>query len=59
MIDRLPVPLSPIEEIYTNYGFPTAVIMPYTELSIVRPGVACAVVEDGKVIVYHCMDNSR
>ncbi|RYY84275.1 hypothetical protein EON63_09580 [archaeon] len=34
-------------------------IMPYTALRIARPGVAVMVVEDGKVVVYHAMDNSR
>jgi hypothetical protein len=35
------------------------VIHPYTKLRMVRPGIARAVVEDGMVVVYHCMDNSR
>lgn len=26
---------------------------------MLRPGIARAVVEDGMVVVYHCMDNSR
>jgi hypothetical protein len=26
---------------------------------MLRPGIARAVVEDGMIVVYHCMDNSR
>lgn len=26
---------------------------------MIRPGIARAIVEDGMVVVYHCMDNSR
>lgn len=26
---------------------------------MLRPGIAIAVVEDGMVVVYHCMDNAR
>lgn len=33
--------------------------MGFTQLRILRPGIARAVVEDGLVVVYHCMDNSR
>jgi hypothetical protein len=56
---RLPVPLSPQEEAYTAAGAPLATIFPYTQLRMLRPGLATAVVEDGKLVVYHCMDNSR
>lgn len=56
---RLPVPLSAREEACSAAGAPHAVIYPYTALRMVRPGLATAVVEDGKVVVYHCMDNSR
>lgn len=59
MVDRLPIPLSPYEERYSAAGFPGAQIMPFTELRAVRPLCGCAVVEDGKVLVFHCMDNSR
>ncbi len=56
---RLPVPLSPHEEACTAAGAPLATIFPYTQLRMLRPGLATAVVEDGKLVVYHCMDNSR
>jgi hypothetical protein len=56
---RLPVPLSPQEEACTAAGAPLATIFPYTQLRMLRPGLATAVVEDGKLVVYHCMDNSR
>lgn len=26
---------------------------------MIRPGIARAIIEDGMVVVYHCMDNSR
>lgn len=32
---------------------------PYTKLRMIRPGLARAIVEDGMVVVYHCMDNPR
>ena len=56
---RLPVPLSAREEACCAAGAPHAVIYPYTALRMLRPGIATAVVEAGKVVVYHCMDNSR
>lgn len=56
---RLPVPLSSIEESATSAGLPDAVIFPYTQLRMLRPDIAVAVVEDGKIVVYHCMDNAR
>jgi lysine-specific demethylase/histidyl-hydroxylase NO66 len=57
--ERLPVPLSAEEEGRSAAGAPDAVIYPYTQLRMVRPGVAVMVVESGKVVLYHCMDNSR
>lgn len=59
-MERLPVPLTPEEETATGGGGrhpPT--IYPYTRLRMVRPGVARLAIEDGKVVVYHCMDNQR
>ena len=53
------MPLSATEEAYTAAGTPLATIFPYTQLRMLRPGIATAVVEDGKLVVYHCMDNSR
>ena len=34
-------------------------IWPNTLCRIVRPGIARLVVEDGKAVLYHCLDNSR
>lgn len=59
MIDRLPIPLSTYEERYSSAGFPGAQIFPFTELRAVRPLCGCVVVEDGKVLLFHCMDNTR
>lgn len=59
MIERLPIPLSKREELLTCSGSPDVTILPYTKLRILRPNAAIGVVEDGKVVVYHCMDNSR
>jgi hypothetical protein len=56
---RLPAPLSAAEESRSAAGAPNATIFPYTQLRMLRPGLAIAVVEQGKVVVYHCMDNSR
>jgi len=57
--ERLPVPLQAHEEACSAAGAPLATIYPYTQLRMLRPGIAVAVVEDGKIVVYHCMDNSR
>ena len=56
---RLPVPLSEAEEQRSAAGAPGAIVYPHTRLRMVRPGVARALVEDGMVVVYHCMDNAR
>lgn len=56
---RQPPPLGPLEESQSYTGAPNAVIYPFTKLRMLRPGLARAMVEDGMVIVYHCMDNSR
>ena len=56
---RLPVPLTLLEESRTAAGAPECKIYPFTKLRMIRPGVARAVVEEGMVVVYHCMDNSR
>lgn len=58
-MERLPPFLTDEEENKTAARFPDATIFPYTQFRTVRPGVAIAVVEDGKVVVYHAMDNSR
>jgi hypothetical protein len=59
VLKRLPVPLTAEEEAVTAAGAPHATIFPYTRLRMVRPGIASVAVEDGKVVLYHCMDNSR
>jgi hypothetical protein len=59
MMERLPVPLTKEEEAVSSSGGGHIVINPYTKLRMVRPGVAIVLVEEGKVVVYHCMDNSR
>jgi len=57
--NRLPIPMSSSEEERSAQGAPNARIYQYTKLRIVRPGVARAIIEDGKVIVYHCIYNDR
>lgn len=59
ILERLPIPLSVNEEAKTSAGLPDAIIYPYTILRMIRPEIAIAVVEDGKIVLYHCMDNSR
>lgn len=54
--ERLPVLLSSREEALSA---PSNTIFPFTRLRMVRPGVACCIVEEGQCVVYHCMDNSR
>lgn len=56
---RLPVPLTPFEEARSSAGAPSAIIYPFTKLRIIRPNIARALVEDGMVVLYHCMDNAR
>jgi lysine-specific demethylase/histidyl-hydroxylase NO66 len=57
--NRLPIPMSSSEEERSAQGAPNARIYQYTKLRIVRPGVARAIIEYGKVIVYHCIYNDR
>jgi hypothetical protein len=59
IMERLPPVLTAAEEAKTAAGAPQATMYTYTQLRIVRPGIAIAVVEDGKIVVYHAMDNSR
>lgn len=59
LIDRLPVPMTALEERLTSVGSPDSKINIFTRLRMLRPGLARAMVEDGMVVVYHCMDNSR
>jgi hypothetical protein len=65
---RLPVPLTAEEE-SLSFGSSSSTaqveagagqrIYPFTRLRMLRPGIARAMVEEGMVVVYHCMDNSR
>jgi hypothetical protein len=59
MMARLPPPLTAEEEAATCAHNPVTAIRPFTCLRIVRPGIARVLVEEGMVIVYHCMDNAR
>lgn len=59
LADRLPIPLTAEEESRTAAGASGAIIFPYTLLRMIRPGVARCLVEEGMVVVYHCMDNAR
>lgn len=54
---RLPIPLTEEEESRGKSG--GGRIGPLSRLCAVRPNVARVVVEDGKVVVYHCIDNGR
>lgn len=56
--ERLPPFLNPHEEAASAAALAPR-IAPFTRLRMLRPGLACAVVEDGVVVVYHCVDNSR
>eukprot|EP01039_Chlorochromonas_danica_P001428 gene1428-1553_t len=57
--ERLPVFITSEEENRTSAGASDARIQPYTRLRMLRPGIATTVIEDGKVVLYHCMENSR
>ena len=57
--ERLPVPLTSDEESRSSAGASDAKIFIYTNLRMLRPGIARALVEDDVCVVYHCMDNSR
>jgi lysine-specific demethylase/histidyl-hydroxylase NO66 len=59
IMERLPVPLSTHEETSTAAGFSEGTIFPYTQLRMLRPGIATVTIEDGKIVLYHCMDNAR
>jgi hypothetical protein len=60
MVSRLPVPLFPAEEALSYAGGGNEIkIFPYTKLKMLRPGIARAIVEDGQVVLYSCMENSR
>ena len=60
MTQRLPVPLTDDEEECSIEGRgENAKVTVITKMRMVRPGLAHAVVEDGNVVLYHCMENSR
>lgn len=61
MSERQPPSLTP-KELMNTVKAPdgeSKSIMPNTMCRIVRPGIARIVVEEGKAILYHCLDNSR
>ena len=57
--NRLPIACTDEEETYTKVGGVPRRITAFTRVCVVRPHVARAVLEDGSVVVYHCLDNSR
>ena len=58
---RLPIPLTDEEESRTVACSSSSNIKigPFTKMCVIRPNVARTVVEDGVVVVYHCLDNGR
>ncbi|CAM9153476.1 unnamed protein product, partial [Ectocarpus fasciculatus] len=57
---RAPIPLSEEEDRLSFSGSGRDIkLFPYSKIRMIRPGVAIAVVEDGHIAVYHCMENSR
>ena len=57
---RAPIPLSEEEDRLSFSGSGRDIkLFPYSKIRMIRPGIAIAVVEDGHVAVYHCMENSR
>eukprot|EP01042_Synura_sphagnicola_P030844 gene30844-39728_t len=59
LLERLPIPLSAREEELSVATYSPDDLRPFSQLRMLRPDIARAVVEDGKVVLYHCMDNSR
>lgn len=57
--DRLPPALTAAETENTSEGQSGAKIWPNTLVRLVRPGIARMALEDGKAVLYHCVDNSR
>lgn len=57
---RAPIALTPEEEHLSFYGGGRDVkLFSYSKIRMIRPGIAIAIVENGNVVVYHCMENSR
>mmetsp|Transcript_13180 Transcript_13180/g.19388 ORF Transcript_13180/g.19388 Transcript_13180/m.19388 type:complete len:640 (+) Transcript_13180:175-2094(+) len=58
--DRLPPALTPAELSLTveNKAEVGRAIFPNTMCRLVRPGIARLAIEDGKAVLYHCIDNS-
>lgn len=59
LLERLPPPIHSDEESLTAVSIPDASIYPYTKVRLLRPSIARALIEDGMVVVYHCLDNAR
>jgi bifunctional lysine-specific demethylase and histidyl-hydroxylase NO66 len=56
---RLPPALTAAEEERTKFGPQARRIGPFTKLCAVRENAARVCVEDGVVVLYHCLDNGR
>jgi len=57
--DRLPPALTAAEAENTSESQSGAKIWPNTLVRLARQGIARLVLEDGKAVLYHCVDNSR
>ena len=57
--DRLPPALTAVEAEKTSESQSGAKLWPNTLVRLVRPGIARLALEDGKAVLYHCVDNSR
>ena len=59
-LDRLPLALTEIEAALTSESKAESggKIFPNTSVRLAKPGLARLVVEGGKVVVYHSLDNS-
>lgn len=57
--DRLPPALTAAEAESTSESSTGVKIWPNTLVRLVRGGIARLALEDGKAILYHCIDNSR
>lgn len=57
--DRLPPAFTSAEAETTSDSQSGAKIWPKTLVRLARPGIARLVLEDGKAVLYHCIDNSR
>lgn len=55
--ERLPPYITPKEEALSSAHKTT--LFPFTRLRLLRPNLACCLIEGSQVVLYHCMDNSR